>query len=146
MYGPWVTGPVSVAKAPTPNIDGTTLVAFRHKSTWYTPVLFTWKLPPEVTETIDDTPLIVQPFDDVMASRNVFDVTGDESVVVDEQFIKRPDIIPTGPVGPVEPVEPVGPVAPAPVGPVAPVPPVAPVGPVTPVGPVAPAPDRKSTV
>jgi hypothetical protein len=97
--------------------------------------LFTWKLPPDVIETIVETPLTVQPFELVMAIRNVFEVTGDESVVVDEQFIKSPEIIPTGPVGPVAPVPPVGPVAPAPVGPVGPVPPVAPVGPEGPTGP-----------
>ena len=39
-----------------------------------------------------DVPFTVQPFEDVMAIRNVFDVTGLESVVVDEQFANSPDV------------------------------------------------------
>ena len=60
-------------------------------------------------DATSDVPFTVQPFEDVMAIRNVFDVTGLESVVVDEQFANSPDVelgpaTPVAPVGPVEPV------------------------------------------
>jgi hypothetical protein len=74
---------------------GMTPVAFTHSETWYTPALFTWKLPPGVTEMMVDDPLTVQPFELVMAIRNVFDVTGFDRVVLTEQFIKSPALIVT---------------------------------------------------
>jgi hypothetical protein len=76
-------------------MDGMTSTAFRHNETWYTPALFTWKLPPDDTDTIVDDPLTVQPFELVMAIRNVFDVTGFDKVVVLLQFIKSPALIVT---------------------------------------------------
>jgi hypothetical protein len=43
-----------------------------------------------VIETIVDDPLTVQPFELVIAIRNVFDVTGLDRLVLTEQFIKSP--------------------------------------------------------
>jgi len=42
---------------------------------------------------IVDTPFTVQPFELVMATRNVFDVTGFDRVVVLLQFIKSPALM-----------------------------------------------------
>jgi hypothetical protein len=56
-----------------------------------------------------ETPFTVQPFDVVIAILNVFDVIGFESVVVEEQFIKRPAVnkeLPAGPVAPIVPPPP----------------------------------------
>jgi hypothetical protein len=53
-----------------------------------------------------------------MATRNVFDVTGSESVVVDEQFISRPAVTSEPPDGPVAPMGPVAPIVPPPPPPV----------------------------
>jgi hypothetical protein len=74
---------------------GMTPIAFMHSETWYTPALFTWKLPPDDTDTMVDDPFTVQPFELVIAIRNVFDVTGFDSVVVLVQFIKSPALIVT---------------------------------------------------
>jgi hypothetical protein len=53
-----------------------------------------------------------------MAIRNVFDVTGLESVVVDEQFISRPAVTSEPPDAPVAPMGPVAPIVPPPPPPV----------------------------
>jgi hypothetical protein len=47
-----------------------------------------------VTAREVETPLTVQPCADVMARRNVFEVTGAERVVDAEQFMRRPDATP----------------------------------------------------
>jgi len=50
-------------------------------------------LPPGVIEIIVDDPLTVQPFELVIAMRNVFDVTGFDRVVLTEQFMRSPALI-----------------------------------------------------
>jgi hypothetical protein len=55
-------------------------------------------LPPEVTARDVETPFTVQPFEEVMASRKVFDVRGAERVVVEEQLSKRPEATPVAEV------------------------------------------------
>jgi hypothetical protein len=51
-----------------------------------------------VTARDVETPLTVQPFEEVMARRKVFEVTGEDNVVLAEQFIKRPEATPVAEV------------------------------------------------